>query len=350
MDIKINSPQGIYGKMKAFQKRDKEYSQSVSNETGVAFNNPVFQKAQKGSGFSSYDAYSLMKNAGTKFSANNLTIDSGESVQKIDTERYSIESCSGIPGYCEIYDKMFHQPFIFTPDATTVQTDRNTGKNYIVSKDPFGGLMDVMPVDGELMDALKQFLDTDNIPTIPLNDYVIEVNKLTGIESLKVKGNEGGGFWILMNNEQQKEKLQDLANIYKEKYPNLIKTDSMALTYAELEVGGIAVRTENGILTLACNGLDFMANEEPPESWAIQYPINNTYMYKEIMNAMAEGYITGSDIEDVSKWEEYFKEKEFEFERVLSDEELRMIAEEQNRKRNVSIEKKKDTSGHWYLQ
>lgn len=350
MDIKINSPQGIYGKMEASQKRDKEYSKSRSNETGAAFNNPIFQKAQKGSGFSSYDAYSLMKNAGAKFSANNLTINSAQSVPKIDTNRYTIESCSEIPGYCEIYDKMFDQSFTFSPNATTLQTDRNTGKNYILSKDPFGGLMDAMPVDSELMDALKQFLDTDNIPTIPLNDYVIEVNELTGVESLKVKGNEGGGFWLFINNEQQKEKLQDLANIYKEKYPNLIKTDSMAMSFARCEAAGMGVRTENGILCLACNGLSYMANEEPPESWAILYPISNTYMYKEIMNAMAEGYITGSDIEDVSKWEEYFKEKEYEYERVLSDEELRMIAEEQDRKRNVSIERKRDASGYWYLQ
>ena len=174
------------------------------------------------------------------------------------------------------------------------------------------------------------------------NDYVIDVDALTGIESLKVKGNEGGGFWIFINNEQQMEKLQDLANIYKEKYPNLIKTDSMAMSFAREEAAGMAVRTENGILSLTCNGMHFMANEEPPESWCIMYPINNTYMYKEIMNAMAEGYIAGNNIEDVSKWEEYFKEKEFEYERVLSDEELRMIAEEQDRKRNVSIEMKRN--------
>ena len=349
MDIKINSLQGIYRKMEASKKRDKEYSPNMSNETEASFSNPFLKKADIG--LSSYDAYSLMKNTGAKFSANNLITGSGQPAQEINTERYSIESCSGIAGYWQIYDKMFDQVFIFHPDATTVQTDSNTGKNYIMSNDPFGGLMDVMPVDSELMGALKQFLNVDSVPTMALNkNYVIDVNPLTGIESFKIKGHEGGGFWILTNNEQQREKLQDLANIYKENYPNLIKTDSMAITFAELEIGGMAVRTENGILSLACNGMSFMANEEPPESWGILYPINNTYMYTAIMNAMKEGYITGSDIEDVSKWEAYFKERELEYERVLSDEELRVIVGEQNRKRNADIEMKRDTLGHWYLQ
>lgn len=168
----------------------------------------------------------------------------------------------------------------------------------------------------------------DNISTAPLNDkYTITVDAFTGIECLKIKGNEGGGYWILTSNEQQREKLQDLANIYKEKYPNLIKSDSMAIAFAEAEIGGMAVRTENGILSLTCNGMHYMADKEPSKSWCILYPINNTYMYTEIMNAMKEGYITGSSIEDVSKWEAYFKDRELEFERVLSDEELEALLE-----------------------
>lgn len=344
MDIKINSLQGIYRKMEASQKRDNEYSEITSNEIGVSFNNPVLKRAQKG--FSTYDAYSLMKNSGAKFSANNLTTYSRKSAQKVDTERYSIEISNEIEGYWEIYDKMLNQSFVFNPDTTTVQTDSNTDKNYIVSKDIFGGLMDVMSADSELMGALKQFLDVDSIPTISLNEnYIIDVNEFTGIESLKVKGNEGGGSWVLMSNERQKEKLQDLANIYKEKYPNLIKSDSIAMAFAKEEVAGMVVRTENGIMAISCNGLHYMANAEPSESWAVMYPINNTNMYTEIINAMAEGYITGSDIEDVSSWEKYFEEKGLEFERILSDEELEIIAGEQNGKRNASIEMKRDDSG-----
>ena len=81
------------------------------------------------------------------------------------------------------------------PDTTTLQTDTNTNKNYIVFQNVFGEPENVMYADNELVGALKQFLNTDSIPTTSLNEnYVIDINKFTGIESLKVKGNEGAGF------------------------------------------------------------------------------------------------------------------------------------------------------------
>ena len=55
------------------------------------------------------------------------------------------------------------------------------------------------------------------------------------------------------------------------------------------------------------------------------YSINDTDMYKKIMNAMTEGYIIGKAIENVSKWEKYFEEKELSYERILSDEELELL-------------------------
>ena len=212
------------------------------------------------------------------------------------------------------------------PDTTPLQTDTNTNKNYIVIQNVFGEPENVMYADNELVGALKQFLNTDSIPTTSLKEnYVIDINKFTGIESLKVKGNEGAGSWNLICNQEQKEKLQELANLYKEKYPNLVKTDGMAMGFADAEVAGQAVRTENGIMLIACNGLNYMDNVDPSKSWHIMYSINDTDMYKKIMNAMTEGYIIGKDIENVSKWEKYFEEKELSYERILSDEELELL-------------------------
>lgn len=303
------------------------------NEIGGSSNSSNFAKVQKG--LSTYDAYSLMKNLGSKFSVNNLTKDSRKVVQKVDTERYSIDGSDEIEGYWQIYDKMLNKSFVFNPNTTTVQTNYNTDKNYIVSKDPFGGLMDVMSADSELIGALEQFLDVDSIPTVSLNEnYTVDINEFTGIECLKVKGNEGGGSWVLISNEQQMEQLQELADVYKEKYPSLVKSDGVAMGLAEAEVAGLVVRTENGIMVIACNGLSYMDNAEPSKSWNIRYSINDTNMYTEIINAMADGYITGSDIEEVSKWEKYFKEKGLDFERILSDEELEVLVGRQESKSN----------------
>ena len=324
MELQINCMQSLYRKMEMSQRKNKGYFSIMSNETETSLNSPAQEKVQRG--FSIHDAYSIMKSSGTKFSVGNLATVSENLDKRVDTERYSIESTSEIAGYWQIYDKTLNQTFVLNPDTTTLQTDTNTNKNYIVFQNVFGEPENVMYADNELVGALKQFLNTDSIPTTSLNEnYVIDINKFTGIESLKVKGNEGAGSWNLICNQEQKEKLQELANLYKEKYPNLVKTDGMAMGFADAEVAGQAVRTENGIMLIACNGLKYMDNVDPSKSWHIMYSIYDTDMYKKIMNAMTEGYIIGKDIENVSKWEKYFEEKELSYERILSDEELELL-------------------------
>lgn len=324
MELQINCMQSLYRKMEMSQRKNKGYFSIMSNETETSLNSLAQEKVQRG--FSIHDAYSIMKSSGTKFSVGNLATVSENLDKRVDTERYSIESTSEIAGYWQIYDKTLNQTFVLNPDTTTLQTDTNTNKNYIVFQNVFGEPENVMYADNELVGALKQFLNTDSIPTTSLNEnYVIDINKFTGIESLKVKGNEGAGSWNLICNQEQKEKLQELANLYKEKYPNLVKTDGMAMGFADAEVAGQAVRTENGIMLIVCNGLNYMDNVDPSKSWHIMYSINDTDMYKKIMNAMTEGYIIGKDIENVSKWEKYFEEKELSYERILSDEELELL-------------------------
>ena len=219
MGIQINKSQDIYRKTETSQKRNNGHYQTVLDGIKNSSNNSDSAKVKKG--LSTYDAYALMKNLNSKFSANNLTTDSGKSAQK------AVESSSEMTGHWQIYDKM--------------------------------------------------------------------------------------------------ERLQELADVYKEKYPSLVKSDGVAMGLAEAEAAGLVVRTENGIMLIACNGLSYMDNAEPSKSWHIMYSINDTNMYTEIINAMADGYITGNDIEEVSKWEKYFEEKELDFERILSDEELEAI-------------------------
>ena len=50
----------------------------------------------------------------------------------------------------------------------------------------------------------------------------------------------------------------------------------MAMGFADAEVAGQAVRTENGIMLIACNGLNYMDNVDPSKSWHIMYSINNS--------------------------------------------------------------------------
>lgn len=136
-------------------------------------------------------------------------------------------------------------------------------------------------------------------------------------------------FWDYLDNdakqavtgkERQTGKMEALAALYKEKYPHLVKSDGVAMGLAQAETAGQAVRTENGIMMLTQNGMRYMDDVNPSGSWAIMYPITDTHMHTEIMNAVTKEHIKGADIEDYTKWEKYFADKGLEYERVLSDE------------------------------
>ncbi|MDE7272243.1 MAG: hypothetical protein K2N95_04150 [Lachnospiraceae bacterium] len=328
MNIQINNVQGIYGKMALSQKRQRKQSEVLSQKTGSLSDN-AYPSAKTGNTLSPHYAFESMRNAGAKFMKSNLKVQAKGTLQEVENDRYMIEKSDEIEGYWRIYDKQLDESFLFNPGNTTVQTDKNTGKCYLMADAPIGGLMDAIPADTKLMSALSQFLNVesaDSILTASLNDkYTITIDAFTGIERLQVKGNEGNGSWLMIRDEQQLEKLQELADIYKKKYPNLVKSDGVAMGFAQAEVAGYSVRTENGILSIAVNGMEYMDDADPSKSWSVMYSANNANMYMEIMNAMAEGYIEGKDIEDYSAWKDYFEEKGLEFEKVLSDEETEAI-------------------------
>lgn len=257
----------------------------------------------------------------------NLLMQANGELQKVENERYVIDVTDKIEGNWCIYDKKSNESFAFYPMNTSIQTDENTGKDYIVTCYPWGGLRNVKYADDALIEGIKTFIQTDDIAKSVLNDkYSIEVHAYTGIECLKVKGQEGNGSWLMMNGDQQQlDKLQELADLYKEKYPNIVNDDDLALKfYAEGEAAGNVVRTGNGIMIIACNGISYIDNNDPSKNWSFIYSENDTDIYNAIMQAIIEGSIKGG-IESVSGWEEWFKEKGHNYERIYSDEELAVM-------------------------
>ena len=95
MGIQINNSQDIYRKTEMSQKRNNGHYQTVLDGIKSSSNHSDSAKVKKG--LSTYDAYALMKNLNSKFSANNLTTDSGKSAQKVDAKRYSMMiACNGL--------------------------------------------------------------------------------------------------------------------------------------------------------------------------------------------------------------------------------------------------------------
>ena len=98
--------------------------------------------------------------------------------------------------------------------------------------------------------------------------------------------------------------------------------DDLALKfYAEGEATGHVVRTGNGIMIVACNGISYIDNNDSSKSWGFMFSENDTDIYNEIMQVIIEGSIKGG-MEAVSGWEEWFEEKGHIYEKIFSDEEL----------------------------
>lgn len=310
MYVQVNKYQGIYEKIAMSKKEhnsrfsegllDKMDSISEKKQLTLEVNREL----------SICDTYNYMKNSGLKLKNNTLMTETNGIVQKVDNESYLIEKSDEIAGHWRIYDKRSGRSFVFDPKLTNIQINESTGNKYIMSTDVFGGLIDVMFADDELMESLEQFMNTDNIGTSSLNDkYTIKTDVYTGIECLKVKGDEKGSAWFIVTEERQLEKLRELADVYKKSYPNLIKSDGIAMSFALQEVAEMSIRTENGILSLSCNGMTYTDNYDPSKSWGIMYSIHDTNMYTEIMKAITEGIIAGTDLENFENWEKYFEEK-----------------------------------------
>ncbi len=327
----------IYKNVNRGSSRNKETA--IFDRDGITTASNLCGASEQSSRFSANDAYSSMmmnrtfrsdigecylQNFDDNDKSVNLLSQTKSEVEKVENERYIIDISDKIEGNWCIYDKRNNDSFTFYPMTTSIQTDENTGKDYIVSCYPWGGLRNVMYADEALIEGIKTFIHTDNITKSILNDkYSIEVHAYTGIECLKVKGQEGNGSWLLMSgNQQQHDKLQELADLYKEKYSNIVNDDDLALKfYAEGEATGHVVRTGNGIMIIACNGISYIDNNDPSKSWGVMFSEKDTNIYNEIMQAIIEGSIKGG-IESVSGWEEWFKEKGHIYERIFSDEEL----------------------------
>ena len=334
----------------ANRRNNRNKGTALFNQAENLFGSNSHGVSGQSSSFSANDAYNSMAMNGMaksgigelylqKVNCENISLweQANGGIQKVESERYVIDVTDKIEGNWCIYDKKTNEYMAFYPMHTSIQTDENTGKDYIISCFPWGGLRNVKYADDELMEGIKTFIQTDDIAKSVLNDkYTIKVHAFTGIECLKVRGQEGNGSWLMMSGEQEQlDKLQELADLYKEKYPNIVKDDNLALKYyAEGEAAGYVVRTGNGIMIIACNGISYMDNNDPSKNWSFMYSENDTDIYNEIMEAILDGVIRDG-IESVSGWEEWFKDKGHNYERIYSDEELAVMINGEERKRTA---------------
>lgn len=279
-----------------------------------------------------YGAYcSMSSRVSNMISISNLGVQVSDNLNTVENDKYaiSVHTEDGIKGYWCIYNKETSKSIGFDPKLTSMQADPQSGKKYLIQSDMFGGFMGAWGVDSSMEELLKEFMGVDEIQSMDINDnFTLDRDATTGIVSIKKKGAEGNGASMILEDEEQAKKLEELADIYLNKYPSLMTSKSMAMTYAQLEVLGYAMRDETGILTIGIGGMTYMNAQEPQKGWGIQYSGYDSSIYSKIKEAFVSGAITGNMIGDCERWVEWLTEKKVDFELTTIEEELERLREE----------------------
>lgn len=242
------------------------------------------------------------------------------SFEQVENERYIVKKSEDISGYWEVFDKELNTHFTFNPNASNVQRNDSTGKTYLIAEEPGYGYCFAEEMPDKLMDSLKEFMNIDELKVNPLDrKYIIKTDPTTGIDSFTLSGQEGCISRIMISSKEQMEKLQELANVYANNYPNLVTSNDMALYYATSEVLGTSTRTTNGIMITCQTGMMYMDEINSDRDWGVTFDQSED-TYKKVSQAIKLGMI--GDIENYDLWKEWFDDNEIAHEKNITDEEL----------------------------
>ena len=120
---------------------------------------------------------------------------------------------------------------------------------------------DALVLDDELKDALQNVMDKDSLDVETLQGFTLNTHSGTGIQYLVKDGEEGRGGKVLLQNEADRKRYEELAEMYFDKYPNLIESREEGFIWADLEIRGMAKRTDQGIISIGADGMSYSDNE-----------------------------------------------------------------------------------------
>ena len=289
-----------------------------------------------------YGAYcSMSARASNKISVSNLGVQVSKELEAAENDKYviSIYTEEGVKGHWRIYNKETGKTIGFDPKLTSTQIDPETGKKYLTESDWYGGFMGAWSVDSSLEKLLKEFMGVDELQYTDINDnFSLERDATTGILVIKKRGAEGNGGEMFIEDEEQAKKLDELANIYLEKYPSLVTSKEMALNFAKGEIMGINVRDATGVLSIGIGGMIYYNTQDPLKSWGIQYSGYDSTIYSKIKEAFVSGTITGNMISDYEKWVDWLTKKDIDFEfNFLVESENKEITNERQTKSEIVV-------------
>ena len=156
----------------------------------------------------------------------------------------------------DIYNKDGERLGAFSYSDIKIRQDETTGKQFLISEH---GTMsyDALVLDDELKDALQNVMDKDSLDVETLQGFTLNTHSGTGIQYLVKDGEEGRGGKVLLQNEADRKRYEELAEMYFDKYPNLIESREEGFIWADLEIRGMAKRTDQGIISIGADGMSY---------------------------------------------------------------------------------------------
>ena len=218
----------------------------------------------------------------------------------------------------DIYNKDGERLGAFSYSDIKIRQDETTGKQFLISEH---GTMsyDALVLDDELKDALQNVMDKDSLDVETLQGFTLNTHSDTGIQYLVKDGEEGRGGKVLLQNEADRKRYEELAEMYFDKYPNLIESREEGFIWADLEIRGMAKRTDQGIISIGADGMSYSDNENYKNNWSVRF---SGSMYEKLYEWLQNNKDSMEEIHKFSTWQKVFDEIGGTYERVWSKEEL----------------------------
>lgn len=234
-----------------------------------------------------------------------------------DNSLYTVEK--GEEGMFSITDKTTGYTYRFAEGGCKLQTDRATGRSFLIpcGDSAMGG--NIMAADDTLKSMLARYFGTDKLEEGELTGYTFDRNAATGIEIMIPDGMKGKTAHILFQSKGDVEAYRKLAETYKTKYPNLVQSDEMASFYASIEIEGLCHRTATGILYTNAQGVSYADENDPEKSWSLLFDRQSESNYDMIMEMMEEIIENGKDMQECQEWEKRLDKRMASYRKVEFD-------------------------------
>lgn len=218
----------------------------------------------------------------------------------------------------DIYNKEGERLGAFAYSDIKIRQDTTTGKQFLISEH---GTMsyDALALDGELKEALQNVMNKESLDVEEMQGFTLKTHSGTGIQYLVKKGEEGRGGKVLLQNEDDRKRYEELAEMYFNKYPNLIESREEGYIWADLEIKGMAKRTDQGIVSMRADGISYSDNENYKNNWNVLF---SGSVYETLYEWFQNNKDSMEEIHKFSTWQKVFDKIGGRYERVWSKEEL----------------------------